>query len=64
MKRLNKIAEANLNGIVDAYKDETRSWFDIVNEDDVYAAIEDPEFQAFVRLIEAVGTAGDIPCAA
>ena len=63
MKRLQKIAE-HRSGVVETYKGETRKWFDVINDDDVYAAIGDPDFQAYVRLIEAVGTAGDIPCAA
>ena len=63
MERLNKIAE-HRSGVVDTYKGETRDWFDVINDDDVYAAIGDPDFQAFVRLVEAVSTVEDSPCAA
>ena len=63
MKRLQKIAE-HRSGVVETYKGETRNWFDVINDDDVYAAIGDPDFQAYVRLIEAMGTAEDNPCAA
>ena len=63
MKRLNKIAE-HRSGVVETYKGETRNWFDVINDDDVYAAIGDPDFQAYVCLIEAMGTAEDHPCAA
>ena len=55
MEKLNTIAENQLRGILDAYEGETREFFGTVSDDDVYAALEDPDFQAFVRLIEAVG---------
>lgn len=50
MEKLNKIAEANLNGVVDHYKDETRTWWDQVDEEAIYEAIGEPEFDVYVRL--------------
>lgn len=64
MEKLDKIAQYHDCGIVNAYKGETRTFFDTVNDDDVYAALGAPEFQAFVRLVEAIGTAEDDSCAA
>lgn len=63
MEKLNKIAEKK-QSVIDTYKNEYRPLLNAVNDDDVYAALEDPEFQAYVRLIEAIGTAEDDPCAA
>ena len=63
MEKLNKIAEKK-QSVIDTYKNEYRPLLNAVNDDDVYAALEDPEFQAYVRLIEAMGTAEDNPCAA
>lgn len=63
MEKLNKIAEKK-QSVIDTYKNEYRPLLNAVNDDDVYAALEDPDFQAYVRLIEAIGTAEDDPCAA
>jgi hypothetical protein len=63
MEKLNKIAEKK-QSVIDTYKNEYRPLLNAVNDNDVYAALEDPEFQAYVRLIEAIGTAEDDPCAA
>lgn len=63
MEKLNKIAEKK-QSVIDTYKNEYRPLLNAVNDNDVYAALEDPEFQAFVRLIEAIGTAEDDPRAA
>ena len=39
MENLNKLANAQLNGIIDTYKGETRDWWNHVDEDAVYEAI-------------------------
>jgi len=51
MEKLNKIAEAKLNGIVNAYQGETRNWWDLVDEEAIYKAIGEPLFDAYVRLV-------------
>ena len=56
MKKLNKIAEANLCGIVDAYRGEHRAWMDQVDENRIESELRDPDFEAFVRLIEAIAS--------
>ena len=56
MKKLNKIAEANLCGIVNAYRDEHRAWMDQVDENRIESELRDPDFEAFVRLIEAIAS--------
>ena len=35
------------------YRDETRPWWDLVDEDRVYEAIADDRFRSFVRLVVA-----------
>ena len=35
------------------YRDESRSWWDYVDDDKVYEAIADKRFQSYVRLIVA-----------
>lgn len=53
MKNLYEIAQAGLAGVIVNYKNETRSWWDEVDEDAVYAAVADPAFAAFVdRVVE------------
>ena len=39
MENLNKLANAQLNGIIDTYKGETRDWWNHVDEDAIYEAI-------------------------
>ena len=53
MENLNKLANAQLNGIIDTYKGETRDWWKLVNEDAIYETIGEPEFELYVRLLEA-----------
>ena len=50
MENLNRIAGANLNGIIDAYQDETKEWWDLVDEEAIYKEIGEPEFDVYVRL--------------
>ena len=50
-KRLGSISRGE--PMVQVYKDETRSWWDLVDDNDVYEAISNDEFQAFVRLVSA-----------
>lgn len=56
MERLNKIANANLSGIIDAYQGESRDWWDDVDETRIEADMNDPQFEAFVRFIEATAS--------
>ena len=51
MEKLNKLAEAHLNGIIDAYQDETREWWDLVDEEAIYKEIGEHEFDVYVRLL-------------
>jgi len=60
MKNLNEIAQAGLAGIATAYKNETRSWWNEVNEDAVYAAIADAAFAAFVDRVVEDATSDDL----
>ena len=50
MENLNKLANAQLNGIIDTYKGETRDWWNHVDEDAIYEAIGEHEFDVYVRL--------------
>ena len=51
MEKLKKIADAKLNGIISFYKDETKDWWKLVDEDAIYKAIEESEFEKYVCLI-------------
>ena len=53
MENLNKLANAQLNGIIDTYKGETREWWNHVDEDAIYEAIGEHEFDVYVRLFGA-----------
>ena len=50
MENLNKLANAQLNRIIDTYKGETRDWWNHVDEDAIYEAIGEHEFDVYVRL--------------
>ena len=39
MENLNKLANAQINCIIDTYKGETRDWWNHVDEDAIYEAI-------------------------
>ena len=53
MRTNNTIANAQLNDIIDNYRGETRDWWKLVNEDAIYETIGEPEFELYVRLLEA-----------
>ena len=56
MRKLNQLAAAHLNNILDIYNDETRSWLPGVNEDAIYEDIAKSEFDEYVRQIVADAT--------
>ena len=51
MSTKNKFANAQLNDIIDNYRGETRDWWKLVNEDAIYEAIGEHEFEVYVRLL-------------
>lgn len=53
MKKLQKLADNHLNGVVETYQGMARPWTDEVDEAMVEGEINSPEFQAFVKMIEA-----------
>lgn len=48
MEKLNKIVEANLDGIVKFYEGESRPWMENVCEDDIYRELSSAEHEAFL----------------
>ena len=40
--------------IAEAYRDESRPWWDLLDDDKVYETIATDQFQAYVRLISAI----------
>ena len=56
MRKLNQLAAAHLNNILDIYNDETRPWWDIVDENAIYEDIAKSEFDEYVRRIVADAT--------
>ena len=54
MEKLNKIVEANLDGIVKLYEGESRRWMENVCEDDIYRELSSSEHEAF--LAQVLGT--------
>ena len=56
MNKLNQLAAAHLNNILDIYNGETRSWWNGVNEDAIYKDIAKSEFDEYVRRIVADAT--------
>ena len=53
MSTKNKFANAQLNDIIDNYRGETRDWWKLVNEDAIYEAIGEHEFEVYVRFFGA-----------
>lgn len=51
MKNLQKIADSHLCGITTLYRNEHRTWWENVNEDEIYARIGDSDFAAEVERI-------------
>jgi hypothetical protein len=49
--RLDRIS--NGEPVATVYQDENRSWWELVDNDMVYTAIDSDDFQAYVRLIIA-----------
>ena len=56
MRKLNQLAAAHLNNILDIYNGETRPWWEGVNEDAIYEDIAKSEFDEYVRQIVADAT--------
>ena len=56
MNKLNQLAAAHLNNILDIYNGKTRSWWPGVNEDAIYEDIAKSEFDEYVRRIVADAT--------
>ena len=56
MDKLVKLGENNLRGINDAYKGETRDWWNKVNEEDIYATIGSKEFENWMNLFVVEGS--------
>ena len=48
MEKLNKIVDAKLNGIISFYEDETRNWWNFIDEDAIYEAIGEASFEKYV----------------
>ena len=40
--------------VAEVYRDESRPWWDLVDDDKVYETIATDQFQAYVRLISAI----------
>ncbi len=40
--------------VAEVYRDESRPWWDLVDNDNIYKVIAADEFQAYVRLISAI----------
>lgn len=56
MRKLNQLAAAHLNNILDIYNGKTRSWWPDVNEDTIYEDIAKSEHDEYVRQIVADAT--------
>ena len=56
MNKLNQLAAAHLNNILDIYNGENRPWWPGVNEDAIYEDIAKSEFDEYVRRIVAEAT--------
>ena len=56
MRKLNQLAAAHLNNILDIYNGETRPWWPGVNEDAIYEDIAKSEHDEYVRRIVADAT--------
>ena len=40
--------------VAEVYRDESRPWWDLVDDDKVYETIASDHFQAYIRLISAI----------
>lgn len=40
--------------VAEVYRDESRPWWDLVDNDNIYKVIASDKFQAYVRLISAI----------
>lgn len=47
MKKMNELMSVK-GSVVEAYNGESRDWWSHVNDDDIYAALGDPDFIAYV----------------
>ena len=56
MRKLNQLAAAHLNNILDIYNGENRPWWPGVNEDAIYEDIAKSEHDEYVRQIVADAT--------
>ena len=56
MNKLNQLAAAHLNNILDIYNGKTRPWWPGVNEDAIYEDIAKSEHDEYVRRIVADAT--------
>ena len=56
MRKLNQLAAAHLNNILDIYNGETRPWWTGVNEDAICDDMAKSEFDEYVRRIVADAT--------
>ena len=56
MNKLNQLAAAHLNNILDIYNGETRPWWPGVNEDAIYEDMAKSEHDEYVRRIVADAT--------
>ena len=56
MNKLNQLAAAHLNNILDSYNDETRPWWPDVNEDAICDGMAKSEHDEYVRRIVADAT--------
>ena len=56
MNKLNQLAAAHLNNILDIYNGENRPWWTGVNEDAIYEDIAKSEHDEYVRRIVADAT--------
>ncbi|MDD6114361.1 MAG: hypothetical protein PUB70_08560 [Bacteroidales bacterium] len=56
MRKLNQLAAAHLNNILDIYNGENRPWWPGVNEDAIYEDIAKSEHDEYVRRIVADAT--------
>ena len=56
MRKLNQLAAAHLNNILDIYNGENRPWWPGVNEDAIYDDMAKSEHDEYVRRIVADAT--------
>ena len=56
MRKLNQLAAAHLNNILDIYNGENRPWWPGVNEDAIYDDMAKSEHDEYVRRVVADAT--------